>query len=29
MINPWKDMKKSTQRRVKENINHDIFGLLI
>ncbi|MBE0491823.1 MAG: PD-(D/E)XK motif protein [Sulfurospirillum sp.] len=28
MINPWKDMKKSTQRRVKENINHDIFWII-
>lgn len=28
MINPWKDMKKSTQRRVKEDINHDIYWII-
>jgi hypothetical protein len=28
MINPWKDMNKSTQRRVKEDINHDIYWII-
>lgn len=28
MINPWKDMKKSTQRRVSEDINHDIYWII-
>ena len=28
MINPWKDMKKNTQRRVSEDINHDIYWII-
>lgn len=28
MINPWENMKKSTQRRVKEDMNHDIYWII-